>query len=274
MTVPGNHITVGTSSSCDVTLPDNPYIQSEHIRIRKVLNKWMAEAVGNWSIQVGDTNPARMGWLEPNSTIKLAQQGPTLVFLEAIDDASRSKSDTMKTSPTMQPEIPKSNIVLPSTPPHEIPTMQVPPKKPPAPSQPKPVKAKPGTSTPKPKLPPLPKSAPPDSSPSLQKRGKKEPVPPKPSSGPKPKTTPVPKKKPTGKPSQRAIPTPGQVKKPTAKPKSPPIPSPKPKQAASSGSGTSSGSGQKKLRPICKACKVPLTPIGQCPSCGKRYRIK
>jgi molecular chaperone DnaK len=73
---------IGRDRTCQIALPEEPSLQPIHAKIRKVANRWMVEAQGEWQIQVGTGMPGRMSWLQPGDMIRLTESGPALIFEE------------------------------------------------------------------------------------------------------------------------------------------------------------------------------------------------
>ncbi len=82
ITVEADSVLVGRDRSCQVALPDESSLQPIHARIRKVVNRWLIEAQGDWQIQVGAGLPGRMSWLKPGDVIRLTESGPEIIFDE------------------------------------------------------------------------------------------------------------------------------------------------------------------------------------------------
>jgi hypothetical protein len=74
---------IGRDGNCQIALPDEPALRPIHAKIRKVANRWMVEAQGDWQLQVGTGLPGRMSWLTPGDVIRLTESGPELIFEEA-----------------------------------------------------------------------------------------------------------------------------------------------------------------------------------------------
>ena len=55
---------IGRDRSCQIVLPDDAGLQPIHAKIKKVANRWLVEAEGDWKIQVGKGLPGRMSWLQ------------------------------------------------------------------------------------------------------------------------------------------------------------------------------------------------------------------
>ncbi len=73
---------IGRDRSCHIALPDQPDLQPIHAKIRKVADRWMIEAQGDWQIQVGTGQPGRMNWIKPGDVIRLTQTGLEITFLD------------------------------------------------------------------------------------------------------------------------------------------------------------------------------------------------
>jgi hypothetical protein len=81
--VDADSVLIGRDRSCQIALPDESVLQPIHAKIRKVANRWMVEAQGEWQIQVGAGLPGRTSWLQSGDTIRLGGGGrPELVFWE------------------------------------------------------------------------------------------------------------------------------------------------------------------------------------------------
>jgi hypothetical protein len=79
-------ITVGRGPGCQIWLPDETHLRDEHARIRKIAGRWLVESLGDWPIQAGVEQPARLAWLRIGDPIRLSQDGPELVFEPARED--------------------------------------------------------------------------------------------------------------------------------------------------------------------------------------------
>lgn len=83
ITVEADSVLIGRDRACQIALPDETALQPIHARIRKIANRWMVEAQGDWQIQVGTGLPGRMNWLKPGDLIRLTESGPEITFEEA-----------------------------------------------------------------------------------------------------------------------------------------------------------------------------------------------
>ena len=48
--VDADSVLIGRDRGCQIALPDEPVLQPIHAKIRKVANRWMVEAQGEWQI--------------------------------------------------------------------------------------------------------------------------------------------------------------------------------------------------------------------------------
>jgi hypothetical protein len=78
--VDADSVLIGRDRSCQIALPDEPVLQPIHAKIRKVANRWIVEAQGDWQVQVGTGQPGRMSWLQSGDGIRLSEAGPEVVF--------------------------------------------------------------------------------------------------------------------------------------------------------------------------------------------------
>ncbi|MBI2806128.1 MAG: SEL1-like repeat protein [Planctomycetes bacterium] len=97
--VEGDSALIGRDGSCQIALPDQPDLQPIHAKIRKVADRWMIEAQGDWQIQVGTGQPGRMSWIKPGDVIRLTQTGLEITFLDGQPLAQAAPA----VSPTVQP---------------------------------------------------------------------------------------------------------------------------------------------------------------------------
>lgn len=70
---------LGQSSECEIRLTD-ARVLPVHATIRKVADRWVVEAAGDWCLQVGELAPARLCWLKPGDRVRLTESGPAIVF--------------------------------------------------------------------------------------------------------------------------------------------------------------------------------------------------
>jgi hypothetical protein len=79
-TVDGEVIAIGSGAHCGIRFANDPRVQAEHATLRKLGNRWLAEAHGEAMIQAGTASPSRMVWLQPGDMLRLAAEGPMLLF--------------------------------------------------------------------------------------------------------------------------------------------------------------------------------------------------
>jgi hypothetical protein len=73
-------ITIGRESGSTVAFPGDDKISVHHAVIRKVAGRWLVEARESDFLQVGNAAPARVNWLSPGDVIRLAENGPEIIF--------------------------------------------------------------------------------------------------------------------------------------------------------------------------------------------------
>lgn len=73
-------VTLGTAPDCDVVLPNQEGLHPRHASIRRIANRWMIEAQGDWCLQVGDGVAGRKCWLESGNLVRLNEGGYQMSF--------------------------------------------------------------------------------------------------------------------------------------------------------------------------------------------------
>jgi len=84
--VDADTISIGSEAGVAISFPGDDRIRPRHAVIRKVAGRWMVEAREADSIQVGDSEPARLHWLNAGDVIHLVENGPTITFQPPIDE--------------------------------------------------------------------------------------------------------------------------------------------------------------------------------------------
>ncbi len=79
-------ISIGSEAGATIAFPHDDRIKPRHAVIRKLAGRWMVEAREADSIQVGDSEPARLHWLSAGDVIHLVEIGPTITFQPPIDE--------------------------------------------------------------------------------------------------------------------------------------------------------------------------------------------
>ncbi len=84
-------ITLGTDPNCDVVLPDREGLHPRHARIRRVANRWMIEAEGDWCLQVGDGVAGHKCWLE-SGNVRLNEGGYQIAVSVCVGESGPTSS--------------------------------------------------------------------------------------------------------------------------------------------------------------------------------------
>lgn len=82
ITVEADSALIGRDRTCQIVLPDETALRPIHAKIRKVADRWMVEAQGDWHVQVGEGLPGRMCWLKSGDVIRLTESGSSITFHE------------------------------------------------------------------------------------------------------------------------------------------------------------------------------------------------
>jgi hypothetical protein len=127
ITVEADSALIGRDSACQIALPDEANLQPIHAKIRKVADRWMIEAQGDWQIQVGTGLPGRMSWLKPGDVIRLTEAGPEITFGEVqpsfnspeerVPKKSQPSAPIPESPKEQAPEKPRPVDSTPTTPP-------------------------------------------------------------------------------------------------------------------------------------------------------------
>lgn len=124
ITVEADSALIGRDSTCQIALPDEANLQPIHAKIRKVADRWMIEAQGDWQIQVGAGLPGRMSWLKPGDIIRLTESGPEITFGE-VQTSFKSPEEgvSQKSQPSAPiPEPPMERVAEKPRPSESTPT--------------------------------------------------------------------------------------------------------------------------------------------------------
>ena len=78
--IDGSSATLGQGDECQIRFPGDSRLLPVHATIRKVADRWLIEAQGDWNVQVGEAIPSRLCWLKPGDRIRLTELGPIVVF--------------------------------------------------------------------------------------------------------------------------------------------------------------------------------------------------
>jgi hypothetical protein len=87
-------IVIGRGPGCQIRLTEEAQLRDEHARIRKLAGRWLIESLGDWPIQAGEDASSRLSWLRVGDTIRLAQDGPELIFEPAHEDVMLDSATT------------------------------------------------------------------------------------------------------------------------------------------------------------------------------------
>jgi hypothetical protein len=105
-------ILIGQDRACQIALPEERSLRPQHAKIIKVANRWLIESLGDWFVQVGEAAPGRKQWIKPGDSIRLAEQGPIIVFepSETSGAPIPAASAVRETSPN----IVSANLTIPA----------------------------------------------------------------------------------------------------------------------------------------------------------------
>lgn len=78
--VDADTITIGSDAGSRLAFPGDERVRPRHAVIRQVAGRWLVEAREADSIQVGNSEPARVHWLKPGDLIRLGEKGPEITF--------------------------------------------------------------------------------------------------------------------------------------------------------------------------------------------------
>jgi hypothetical protein len=101
-------IVIGRGPGCQIRLTEESQLRDEHARIRKLAGRWLIESLGDWPIQAGEDASSRLSWLKVGDTIRLAQDGPELIFEPAHEDVMLDSAATGAASTRTDPSGPFS----------------------------------------------------------------------------------------------------------------------------------------------------------------------
>ncbi len=120
-----DRIVIGRAGDCDVKVVGED-IHPHHATIRKMAGRWVVESLGEWFIQVGNTDAGKTSWLTLGDPIQLSPTGPTIVFGPEAPQWDAELSETEQWSPEnwVEDELPASGDAQPSLP--TPPTVQQP----------------------------------------------------------------------------------------------------------------------------------------------------
>lgn len=77
-------VRIGSDGMCEISFPNDLRVRPRHAIIRRVSGRWMVEAEGDGSVQVGSEAPARMRWLTAGDVVRLTPDGPEVVFQPSV----------------------------------------------------------------------------------------------------------------------------------------------------------------------------------------------
>jgi hypothetical protein len=78
--VDAESVTIGSDPAGTIALSGDERIKPRHAVIRRVAGRWLVEARECDFLQVGQSEPARVHWLNPGDVIHLAENGPDITF--------------------------------------------------------------------------------------------------------------------------------------------------------------------------------------------------
>lgn len=100
--IDGDSARIGSDELCEISFANDQRVHAQHALIKSLGDRWLVEAVGSASIQVGNSKPSRMGWLKSGDAILLSESGPTVVFEPSSSVAEAAVAAA--TSPVAQSE--------------------------------------------------------------------------------------------------------------------------------------------------------------------------
>jgi hypothetical protein len=101
-------IMIGRGPGCQIRLTEESHLRGEHAQIRKLAGRWLIESLGDWPIQAGEAASSRLSWLKVGDTIRLAQDGPELIFEPAHEDVMLDSIVSVAPSTRPNPPAPPS----------------------------------------------------------------------------------------------------------------------------------------------------------------------
>jgi hypothetical protein len=93
-------ITIGSDPAGTIALTDDDRVKPRHAVIRRVAGRWLVEASEGDSIQVGDSEPARVHWLNAGDVIHLIENGPEITFQPPRQEGAASVVPLIPAAPT------------------------------------------------------------------------------------------------------------------------------------------------------------------------------
>jgi pSer/pThr/pTyr-binding forkhead associated (FHA) protein len=107
-------ITVGSDPAGTIALTDDDRIKPRHAVIRRVAGRWLVEAREGDSIQVGNSEPARLHWLNAGDVIHLVENGPKITFQPSRQEPVASAAPLVPVAPApLEASFPLSTQVSP-----------------------------------------------------------------------------------------------------------------------------------------------------------------
>jgi hypothetical protein len=103
--VDSESITIGSDPTGIIAIAGDDRIKPRHAVIRRVAGRWLVEVREAESIQVGDSEPGRVHWLNPGDVIRLVENGPEITFQPA---------NTKPAPPPAAPSIPLAPVSAPA----------------------------------------------------------------------------------------------------------------------------------------------------------------
>jgi len=101
--VDAESITIGSDPAGVVTFSGDERIKPRHAVIRRVAGRWLVEVREAESIQVGDSEPARVHWLNAGDVIRLVENGPEITFQPPIASAPAPAARSAPAPPISPP---------------------------------------------------------------------------------------------------------------------------------------------------------------------------
>ena len=78
-TITGDEALIGRDPACTIALPDDSRLAARHAALRQVGGRWLIEARADAMLQVGNSAPSRLGWLNDGDVVRLTLNGPELI---------------------------------------------------------------------------------------------------------------------------------------------------------------------------------------------------